>query len=123
MHCPVFGRGWQYPCVSDDHSDGNAGNTLTKLVCEEKGSTFSSSTMKQYVQFGFGRKTPPKMLVTLEIPSSAVSWKGSEKDTEKSLVSGDKGRRILYEPLSAREAELGMPMPLVMLHTSTDADE
>jgi len=98
--------------------------TRSRSYVKKEGSTLSGSTMREYVgygdpegdEFGFRRKRPSEDADDPWNPSSAVSWKGSEKDGEKTLVSGKKN---LYEPLSASEAELGMTVALVMPDSST----
>ncbi|KAF9544169.1 acid protease, partial [Agrocybe pediades] len=99
--------------------------TRSRSYARKEGSTLSGSTIKEYVgyggpegdEFGFRKKRVSEEDDDTWNPSSATSWRGTEKDGDKTVVAGERGRKSLYEPLSASEADLSGPVALVLPDT------
>ncbi|KAF9551927.1 acid protease [Agrocybe pediades] len=99
--------------------------TRSRSYARKEGSTLSGSTIKEYVgygdpegdEFGFRKKRVSEEDDDTWNPSSATSWRGTEKDGDKTVVAGERGRKSLYEPLSASEADPSGPVALVLPDT------
>ncbi|KAF9546881.1 hypothetical protein CPC08DRAFT_796417 [Agrocybe pediades] len=99
--------------------------TRSRSYARKEGSTLSGSTIKEYAgyggpegnEFGFRKKRVSEEDDDAWNPSSATFWRGTEKDGDKTVVAGERGRKSLYEPLSASEADLSGPVALILPDT------